>query len=136
MNTDSEATARKARILIVDDERDNRALLEIILAREGFAVAHADSGEEALQSIAEDPPDLVLLDVLMNGIDGYQVASTIKADPATKAIPIILLTGLDDRNARTLGLEAGAEDFITKPIDRAELCTRVRKVLHSRASGE
>ena len=79
--------------------------------------------------IAQQPPDLILLDVMMPGMDGYQVVARIKSNPATKHIPVIMLSALDDRNSRTHGLSAGAEDFLTKPVNRVELCTRVRTLL-------
>jgi PAS domain S-box-containing protein len=118
-----------ARVLIVDDERQNRQLLEVILAREGFVLLTAGSGEEALAAVAQQPPDLILLDIMMPGMDGYEVARKLKGDLATKNIPIILITALDDRNARMLALSCGAEDFLTKPVDRVELCARVRNAL-------
>jgi two-component system cell cycle sensor histidine kinase/response regulator CckA len=125
-----------ARILIVDDERLNRQLLQIMLTPEGFHLTTADSGEEAMAVVAHQPPDLILLDIMMSGMDGYQVSAKIKGNPATRNIPIIMITALDDRNARMLGLSAGAEDFLTKPVDRAELCVRVRKLLRLKAYGE
>ena len=119
----------RARILIVDDEAKNRKLLEVMLAPDGFVFLTAASGEEALAIVAVQSPDLILLDVMMPDMDGYEVAARIKANIGTKSIPIIMLTALDDRNARMLGLNAGAEDFLTKPVDRAELCVRVRNLL-------
>ena len=121
-----------ARILIVDDERPNRQLLEVMLAPEGFRLLTAASGEEALAIVAQQPPDLILIDVLMPRMDGYEVAARIKGDLATRNIPVILISGLDDRNARMLGLGAGADDFLTKPVARAELCMRVRDLLRLR----
>ena len=125
-----------ARILIVDDERPNRQLLEVMLAPEGFHLLTAASGEEALAIVAQQPPDLILLDVLMPGMDGYQVVDKIKGSLATQNIPLIMISDLDDRNARMLGLSAGAEDVLTKPVDRAELCVRVRNLLHLKAHGD
>jgi PAS domain S-box-containing protein len=125
-----------ARILIVDDERHNRQLLEIMLAPEGFHLLTAASGAEALALVAQQPPDLILLDIMMPGMDGYEVAGKIKNDLATKNIPIIMVTALDDRKARMLGLSAGAEDLLTKPVDRVELCMRVRNLLRLKAYGE
>jgi signal transduction histidine kinase/DNA-binding response OmpR family regulator len=129
MNAVPDIAETPARILIVDDKLQNRQLLEIMLAPEGFVLLTAASGEEALAIVAVQPPDLILLDVMMPGMDGYQVAGKIKGDPATKSIAIIMLTALDDSNARMLGLNAGAEDFLTKPVDRAELVVRVRSQL-------
>ena len=125
-----------ARILIVDDEHQNRQLLEVMLEPEGFVLATAASGEEALTSTAQQPPDLILLDVMMPGIDGYEVAGRIKSALATQHIPIIMVTALDDRNSRMRGLNAGAEEFLTKPVDRAELSVRVKNLLRLKTYGE
>ena len=133
MMRDPDITGYGARVLIVDDERPNRELLEVMLAAEGFSLASAASGEEALASVAQEPPDLILLDVIMPGIDGYEVTRQLKGNPVTKGIPVIMLTALDDRQARMLGLSAGAEDFVSKPVDRAELCMRVRNLVRLKA---
>ena len=125
-----------ARILIVDDEPRNRELLKVMLAPEGFVLTTAASGEEALAVVAEQPPDLILLDVMMPGMDGYEVALRIKSEVSTNSIPVVMVTALDDHNARVLGLGAGAEDFLTKPVDRAELSVRVRNLLRLKAYGD
>jgi two-component system, cell cycle sensor histidine kinase and response regulator CckA len=127
---------RQPRVLIVDDERHNRQLLEVMLAPEKFVLQTASSGEEAVAMIAQDPPDLILLDVMMPGMDGYQVAGIVKKNPATRNIPVIMVTAIDDRDARMMGLTAGAEDFLTKPVDRAELSVRVRNLLRLKAYGD
>ena len=129
MNAIPDIPAYPARILIVDDERPNRQLLEIMLTPEGFLLLTAASGEEALAMVALQAPDLILLDVMMPRMDGYEVAARIKGDAATKNIPVIMVTGLDDHNTRMLVLGAGAEDFLAKPVDRAELCVRVKNLL-------
>jgi diguanylate cyclase (GGDEF)-like protein len=116
-------------ILIVDDERRNRRLLEALLAPEGYVTRTASSGVEALASVAESAPDLILLDVMMPGMSGHEVATTLKEDPATRSIPIIMVTAQTDRDARLAALDAGAEEFLTKPVDRAELWLRVRNLL-------
>src|SRR6202171_94813 len=123
------------RVLIVDDERRNAELLKVMLLPEGYVLLTASSGEDALALLAEQQPDLILLDVMMPGMDGYQLATRIKQNPATNNIPVIMLTALDDRNAKMLGLNAGAEDFLTKPVDRAELCVRVRNLLRLKTYG-
>jgi signal transduction histidine kinase len=133
MTTMADLEARPPHILIVDDERHNRQLLEIMLTPEGFVLLTASSGEEALAMVADDPPDLILLDVMMPGLDGYQVASRIKGDLATKNIPVILVTALSDHAARMQGLDAGAEEFLSKPVDRAELVARVRNLSRLKA---
>jgi two-component system cell cycle sensor histidine kinase/response regulator CckA len=125
-----------ARVLIVDDHRHDRQLLELMLAPEGYALLTAASGEEALALVRAQPPDLILLDIRMPGMDGCQVTARIKSDPITKNVPVIMVTALDDRNVRMLGLNAGAEDFLTKPVDRAELCVRVRNLLRLKAYGD
>ena len=129
MSPESDSPAPPSRILVVDDDRDNRELLDVILSWEGFLVLTAASGLEALDSVALQRPDLILLDVMMPGMNGYQVATRIRGDLATKRVSIIMLTALADRDARALGMSAGADDFLTKPLDRAELVLRVRKLL-------
>jgi two-component system cell cycle sensor histidine kinase/response regulator CckA len=136
MNPSPDVTDHRARILIVDDERHNRHLLEAMLMAEGFLLVTAASGEEALAMVAQEPPDLILLDIMMPGMGGYQVAGKIKGDPATKNIPIIIVSALDDRKARMSGLGAGAEAFLTKPVNRDELCVRVRNLLRLKAYGD
>lgn len=121
----------RARILIVDDERDNRELLELFLAWEGFLVLTAKNGREALTKIAAEPADLVLLDVMMPGMTGYEVAATLKADVGTKGVPIIMVTAIEDPNARALAARAGAQDFVEKPVDRADLLSRIRTLLQT-----
>jgi len=122
---------RCARILVVDDERDNRELLEVILGHEGFVIECAASGEDALLSMARHAPDLVLLDIMMPGMNGYEVTMRIKGDPATKNIPVLMMSALDDRSARTHAMSAGADAFFSKPMRRADLCARVRQYLAS-----
>ena len=133
MNPLSEFGERPARILIVDDERLNRDLLEVMVLHEGHAVVTATTGEEALALVARDPPDLILLDVMMPGMDGYEVARRIKGDAATTNILIVMVTALDDHEARLHGLNAGVEEFLSKPVDRAELCARLKNLLRLKA---
>jgi two-component system, NtrC family, sensor kinase len=125
-----------ATILIVDDELRNRRLLETFLHPEGYLTRAAATGEDALASIAQCAPDLILLDIMMPRMDGYQVARTLKADPATSNIPIVMITALIDRSARLEGLRAGVEEFLTKPIDRTELWLRVRNLLRLKSLGD
>ena len=122
-------SASKCRILIVDDERKNRQLLEVILDAEGYEYVSAESGAAALAIVAEQPPDLVLLDIMMPGMNGYQVAATLKGDEETHHILVVMLSALDDRNSRTHGLNVGADAFVTKPLDRVELCDVLRSLL-------
>jgi len=118
-----------AHVLVVDDDRNNRELLGIILEREGYRVSAAESGEMALLTIAAELPDLVLLDVLMSGIDGYEVAAQLKGAAETRHVPVVLLTGLDDSASRQRLKSSGADALLVKPIDRAKLCTQVRALL-------
>ena len=135
MSPGAETPGRSPRVLIVDDERQNRQLLEIMLEPEGFVVFTATGGVEALALVAREPPDVILLDVMMPGMDGYQVAAALKGAAATRNIPVVLLTGLDDHQARTLGRDAGADDFLSRPLDRAELCARLRKLVAPAITG-
>jgi two-component system cell cycle sensor histidine kinase/response regulator CckA len=125
-----------ARILIIDDNAHVRELLTVMLAPEGYELLTAASGKEALDLVAKQPPDLILLDVMMSDIDGYQVAARIKADRASENVPIVMVTALEDREAKLRGLGAGAEDFLSKPVDRAELCARVKNLLRLKAYGD
>ena len=115
-------------LLLVDDLAANRDTLAELLGPEHYVMVQAASGAEALARAAENPPDLVLLDVLMPAMDGLEVCRRLRADARLAEVPIILLTALDDRPSRLAGLEAGADDFISKPFDPAELCARVRTI--------
>ena len=118
-------------MLAVDDEEANRALLEAVL-EERYTVLQAENGARALEVLAEQSVDLVLLDVIMPKLDGFQACRAIKARQGEPFLPVILLTGLDDRQHRLRGLEAGADELITKPFDRQELLLRVANMLRIR----
>ena len=126
----------QARVLIVDDERHNRQVLELMLGPEGYLLETAATGEEALACVARQPPDLILLDLMLPGMNGYEVVVKLKADPPTGNIPIIMITAVSDRDARIAGLNAGVEDFLAKPVDRIELCVRARNLLRLKAYGD
>src|SRR5574340_128520 len=122
------AEARKT-ILIVDDDRKNRSYLDSLLKAEGYATLEAPSGVAALEMADRHAPDLVLLDAMMPGMDGFEVAARLKGKDATKAIPVIMVTSLTDRDSRLRALHSGVEEFLNKPVDRAELWARVRNLL-------
>jgi diguanylate cyclase (GGDEF)-like protein/PAS domain S-box-containing protein len=125
-----------ATILVVDDDATNRKLLEMLLAPEGYRTIGVASGEAALDAVTDGAPDLILLDVILPLMSGYEVADILKHDPATSHIPIIMVSARVDRAARLSGLKAGAEEFLTKPIDRAELWLRVRNLLRLKTLGD
>ncbi len=118
-----------ARVLVVDDVPPNVKLLEAKLTSEYFDVLTAFSGPEALEVIAREHPDIVLLDVMMPGMDGFEVCKRIKADPLTAHIPVVMVTALDQPSDRVTGLEAGADDFLTKPVQDLALFARVRSLV-------
>ena len=121
--------ARMARILVVDDTPQNVKLLADLLGVKGYAVTTATNGEEALAKVATEPPDLVLLDVMMPGMSGYDVCRRIRSDPATALLPVVLCTSLDPQQERINGIAAGADDFLGKPINQPELFARVQSLL-------
>ena len=118
-----------ARVLVVDDVPPNVKLLEAKLTSEYFDVISATSGEEALEAIEKTPPDIVLLDVMMPGMDGFEVCRRIKGNPRTAHIPVVMVTALDHPKDRVTGLEAGADDFLTKPVHDIALFARVRSLV-------
>jgi cyclic di-GMP phosphodiesterase len=117
------------KILIVDDESGARAALEFLLRREGFEVRDAPDGPTAIQECATFRPDLILLDIMMPGMDGFEVCRHIKATPETRLTPVVLITGLTATEDRIMGINSGADDFLSKPIDLNELLARTRSLL-------
>jgi class 3 adenylate cyclase/CheY-like chemotaxis protein len=126
-------TAPPARILVVDDTPANVKLLVDLLTAKGYQPIAASSGEEALVRIGVQPPDLVLLDIMMPGLSGYDVCRRIRATEATALLPVVLCTSLDPKQERINGIEAGADDFIPKPINQQELFARVKSLLRIKA---
>jgi class 3 adenylate cyclase len=118
---------------VVDDDQRNLRLMQLLLRAAGYEVLLATSGPEALAQIARDCPDLLILDVMMPGMDGYQVCRTVRASQAHHFLPIVLVTALTDVQERVQGLEAGADDFISKPFNEVELHARVRSLLRIKA---
>lgn len=124
------AAARVAgRILVVDDQEPNRLLLRELLEAQGHVVTEATNGLDALQQATDCAPDVVLLDVNMPGLDGFEVCRRLKANPRTAALPVLLVTALAHREQRLEGIAAGANDYLTKPIDTADLVLRVRNAI-------
>jgi signal transduction histidine kinase len=119
----------RGRVLVVDDEAHNRELLHDLLAAQGHEVLEAADGKEALRVATEHVPDVVLLDVMMPELDGFEVCRRLKAQASTAALPILMVTALADRENRIQGIAAGANDFLTKPIDIHEVQLRVRNAL-------
>jgi len=117
-----------SKILVVDDTPANIKLLEAVLQPRGYDVLTAQSGEQALETVATEQPDLVLLDIVMPGIDGYEVCRRLRADPSTQVLPIVMITA-SGAEQKIKALESGADDFVTKPFDKSELLARVSSLL-------
>src|SRR5690606_25519194 len=122
-----------ARVLIVDDIPTNVRLLEARLTAEYFEVKTASSGREALAILEQGAIDIVLLDVMMPEMDGFEVCRHIKTDVATAHIPVVMITALDQPSDRVKGLSAGADDFLTKPVDDVQLMARVKSLVRLKA---
>jgi len=128
-----QVVSAQASVLVVDDEEQNRTLLKDPLEARGFDVTEARNGAEALQAIAERLPDVILLDLMMPGMDGFEVCRRLKKNSRTAHIPVLLITALSERKERLMGIEAGANDFLHKPVDMQDLLLRVANAAHAKA---
>ena len=122
-----------SKILVVDDQPQNIELLEAYLASQGYEIVKAANGEEALGKLSGDQIDLILLDVMMHGMDGFEVTRRVRQDDKHRLLPIILVTALHEKEDRVKGIDAGCDDFISKPVDKMELLARVRSLLKVKA---
>jgi DNA-binding response OmpR family regulator len=120
-------------ILVVDDDPSSEQLLELCLRHAGYEMIRVSSGREAIEVIEDSLPDLVLLDVMMPDIDGFEVCRRVRANPLTAAVPIVMLTTHSSMDAKLSGFEAGADDFLFKPVDLRELVVRLRAILRRTA---
>ena len=125
---ENDADLREASVLVVDDNPHNLELLQAYLEDLGCTIRGATDGREAIDSVAASTPDLILLDIMMPRMSGYQVCQEVKRSPETRDIPIIMVTALDQASDRVQGLEAGADDFLTKPVDDLAMTTRVKSL--------
>ena len=128
MNTES----RPSRVLIADDNQQNCELLEAYLADGDYEIAFAYDGRQTLDRVAERIPDLILLDIMMPKLSGYEVCQRLKAEPATKDVPVLMVTALNEPGDIEKAVAAGCDDFLSKPVNSLELKTRVRSLLRVR----
>lgn len=124
--------SKSSRILIVDDNQQNCELLDAYLADEGYQIEMVYDGQQTLDAVARQQPDLILLDIMMPRLSGYEVCHRLKSAEATRRIPILMITALAEMSDIEKGIDAGADDFLTKPINKLELITRVRSLLRVR----
>ena len=125
----NEAAETVPSLLVVDDDDSMRALLKKLMESDGYRVTTADSGQNALELAAREAFDAVLLDAVMPGMDGFQVAEALKSSGLTRTVPIIMITALDDHSSKLRALKAGVQEFLTKPVDRSEVSLRVQNIL-------
>lgn len=130
------AEVERAKILVVDDHPSSRMTAVALLSVEGYDVVEADSGLAALEGVAQNNPDLILLDVMMPEMDGYEVCRRLKQNEQTRLIPVVFVTALNDRRARLRGIEAGGDDFLSKPFDQLELSARVKSLIRQKRLNE
>lgn len=128
----SDIDISSSRVLIADDIQQNRELLEAYLADQGYEILMASDGQQTMQLVDKHQPDLILLDIMMPRMSGYEVCSQIKSDPARRGIMVLIVTALNEAGDIEKAVNAGCDDFLTKPVNRLELRTRVRSLLRVR----
>lgn len=128
--------SERPKILVVDDHPSSRMTAVALLSVEGYEVLEAEDGQAALDCVGEADPDLILLDVMMPGMDGYEVCRHLKQQEHTRLIPIVFVTALNDRRARLRGIEVGGDDFLSKPFDQLELSARVKSLIRQKRLNE
>ncbi len=128
----SDIDISSSHVLIADDIQQNRELLEAYLADEGYEILMASDGQQTMQLVDQHQPDLILLDIMMPRMSGYEVCSQIKGDPARRGILVLIVTALNEAGDIEKAVNAGCDDFLTKPVNRLELRTRVRSLLRVR----
>jgi len=126
----------RRKILIVEDNADQLDLVRLVLEKEGFAIGTAANGTDALIKTRSISPDLIILDLMLPGLNGFDICETLRKDPLTASVPIIMLTGLRSEFGRLAGLESGANEFLTKPFKVEELVSKVDKLLRGRISSK
>ena len=126
-------TKREPTVLVVDDDKHALEIIARLLQKEGFNVLRAAGGQQALDAVAAEPVDVILLDVMMPEMDGFQVCTALRQGDKTRDIPVILLTAKDDLETRVVGMRLGVSEFLTKPINKVELFARVRAQVHQRS---
>lgn len=126
----------RPKVLVVDDHSPSRLTAKALLEVEGYEVLEADNGPVAVERVMKSQPDLILLDIMMPGMDGFEVCRQLKQDEQTRLIPVIFITALNDRRARIRGIEVGGDDFLTKPFDRLELAARVKSLVRQKRLNE
>lgn len=125
-------TNNSAKILVVDDDPDIRTLLRLVLMSSGFRVVLAEDGDQALRRVAEDLPDLVLCDILMPNLDGYETLAALRSDPASRNLPVLIISARGEAHAVKRALDAGANGYFVKPFETRDLVAEIRRLLSAR----
>jgi DNA-binding response OmpR family regulator len=130
----SAETNNSAKILVVDDDPDIRTLLRLVLMSSGFRVVLAEDGDQALRRVAEDLPDLVLCDILMPNLDGYETLAALRSNPASRSLPVLIISARGEAHAVKRALDAGANGYFVKPFETRDLVAEIRRLLSARTT--